>query len=72
MGTIAEQLAEQLATGILQEATDELFGRSKQRWAAMLVAAVAGIAIAVIVMRRRRPQASTEPAGDPLAAAVRR
>ena len=60
MGSIVEMLGRQLATDIVHEASDEILGRSSKKWAVVLVAALAGIAIAIFVMQRRHAQVSNE------------
>jgi hypothetical protein len=65
-------LTERAVSDILQEASDEVLGRSNKKWAALLVAAVAGIAIALFIMQRRQPQSSTDPAEARLGADGRR
>ena len=62
MNPLAEIVAERVVSDILQEASEELRGRSSKTWAALLVAAIAGIAIALFIMQRRHPQPSTDPA----------
>ncbi len=54
MGSVSETFGERLVTDVITEALDELTGRSKRKWAAMLAAAIVGAIIAVAVTRRRR------------------
>lgn len=54
MGPIAETLGAQVAAGLVAEAFDEIKGRSTKKWALVILAAVAGVAITLFVVRRRR------------------
>jgi hypothetical protein len=64
MGPLAEVIEQQVALDVLQETFDELTGRSTKKWAIILVAAVAGAAIAFFVVRRRGGEVSEELPGQ--------
>ena len=53
MGPIAELAGKEVAVKVLQEAADELSGKSNRKWAVMLIAFVVGIVATVIVIKRR-------------------
>ena len=53
MGPIAQTAGKEVAVKILQEAADELSGKSNRKWAVMLIAFVVGIVATVIVIKRR-------------------
>lgn len=53
MGPIAELAGKEVAIKVLQEAADELSGKSNRKWAVMLIAFVVGIVATVIVIKRR-------------------
>ena len=56
MGPVAEFAAEQVAADVIQEAIDEVVGRSHKKWAVILIAVIVGAAIASAVHRRRQAQ----------------
>ena len=64
MSPIAEQLGDELASRIVQEAVDEVRGRSSRKWAVALVALLLGAAIALVVVQLRARQVAAEDDGD--------
>jgi len=70
MGSVIEQMGEAVVGDVVQEAADELTGRSKRKWALVLVAFVLGGVIAVVVIRSRKRRAAETVIGldaDPAA-----
>ena len=63
MSPTAEQLGDELASRIVQEAVDEVRGRSSRKWAVALVALLLGAAIALVVVQRRARQVAAESDG---------
>ena len=63
MSPIAEQLGDELASRIVQEAVDEVRGRSSRKSAVALVALLLGAAIALVVVQRRARQVAAEDDG---------
>ncbi len=61
MDPIAEYAAEQIGSAVLEEAVDEVVGRSNKKWALVLVAFLVGGVIGAVIVKRRREQAGTEP-----------
>ncbi len=53
MGPVATYAGKEVAIKVLQEAAEELTGRSNRKWAVMLLAFLVGIAAAAIVIKRR-------------------
>jgi hypothetical protein len=64
MSPIAEQLGDELASRIVQEAADEVRGRSSRKWAVALVALLLGAAIALVVVQRRARRVAAEDDRD--------
>ena len=65
MGSVTETLGERLVTDVITEALDEMTGRSKRKWAVMLVAAIAGAIIAAAITRGRRRAGKVAIASGP-------
>jgi hypothetical protein len=65
MGSVAETFGERLVTDVITEALDELTGRSKRKWAAVLVVAIVGAIIAAAVAKRRRRGGEVVAASGP-------
>lgn len=63
MSPTTEQLGDELASRIVQEAVDEVRGRSSRKWAVALVALLLGAAIALVVVQRRARQVAAEREG---------
>lgn len=57
-------IEEHVVVDVLHEAFEELSGRSNRKWAIILVAAVAGAAIALFIQRRRSGNVSEELPGQ--------
>jgi hypothetical protein len=64
MGSVAETFGERLVSDVITEAFDEMTGRSNRKWAAVLVAAIAGAIIAAAIARRRRRGSNIVTAND--------
>jgi hypothetical protein len=58
---IAEYTIEQVGSAVLEEAVDEVVGRSNKKWALVLVAFVVGGIIGAVIVKRRRDRPDTEP-----------
>jgi hypothetical protein len=54
MESVIEQVGETLADDVLTEAVDELVGRSKRKWAVMLLAFVIGGVVVALAIRYRQ------------------
>ena len=65
MGSVSETFGERLVTDVITEALNEITGRSKRKWAAMLVAAIVGLMIAATVTRRLRRDGEVVTASGP-------
>lgn len=61
MDPIAEYTIEQVGSAVLEEAVDEVVGRSNKKWALVLVAFVVGGIIGAVIVKRRRDRPDTEP-----------
>jgi hypothetical protein len=60
------------APKVMEEAVEELTGRSRRRWALLLVAFVVGLAVAVVMIRlgkRRAAETADGPVAVPTATA---
>ena len=69
MGSVIEEIGDAVISDVLQEAVDELRGRSKRKWAVILIAVLVGGVTATIIIRRRRRAASVSeptPEGAPV------
>ena len=64
MESLVVDVGEAVASGFLQEAVDEATGRSKHKWAVVVLVAVLGGVVAVGVIRSRRRRTAA-PVGDP-------
>ena len=51
MGSVAETFGERLVSDVITEAFEEMTGRSNRKWAAMLIAAIAGAIIAAAIAK---------------------
>ena len=58
MEPVIEQAGKAVASDVLKEAADELIGRSKRKWAVVLLALVLGAVVAVVVMKARQGSAT--------------
>jgi hypothetical protein len=65
------EVGEAIASGFLQEAVDEVTGRSRHKWAVILGALVLGGVIAVAVTRSRKRRAATRVREDATESASR-
>ncbi|GMU79620.1 MAG: hypothetical protein AMXMBFR46_24100 [Acidimicrobiia bacterium] len=63
MESVIEEVGEAVVGGFLQETVEELSGRSRRKWAVVLLAFVVGGVVAAAVIRSRRRRA-TEIAGS--------
>ena len=62
MEPVIEQAAKAVASDVLKEAGAELSGRSKRKWAVVLLAFVLGAVVAVVVMKARQGSTVHGPA----------
>ena len=63
MESVIEEVGDFLLSDVLQEAVDEVKGRSKRKWALVLLAAVlGGVWIGVTIRKRRRSAEDSAPA----------
>ena len=67
MMAIVDQVGEEVLSDVVQEAFDEVRGRSSRKWAVALAALVLGIVIALIVVRLRGQRAA-QGGGEPVSA----
>ena len=74
MGPISEQVGDELLSAVLQEAADEVHGRSSRKWGVALVGVLVGVVIGVVILKVRRQrlaaQGDTEQAPLPGAPAA--
>lgn len=59
MGPVAEYVGKQVAGDVIQEAINEVVGKSKRKWALVVVGLVLGAVVASVVMRRRGDKSTT-------------
>jgi len=64
MGSVVEHVGEVVVSEMLEEAVEELTGRSKRKWAVVLIAFVLGGVVAVVVIKSRKRRAA-ETVGGP-------
>ena len=57
MESVIEELGELVVSDVLQEAVDEVTGRSKRKWAVVLVVFLVGSVWAAVIIRKRRRRA---------------
>lgn len=58
MESVIEEVGEAVVGGFLQETVDELSGRSRRKWAVVLLAFVVGGVVAAAVIRSRKRRAA--------------
>jgi hypothetical protein len=58
MESVIEEVGEAVVGGVLQEAVDELSGRSRRKWAVVLLAFIVGGVVAAAVIRSRKRRAA--------------
>jgi len=58
MESVIEDVGEAVLGGVLQETVDELTGRSKRKWAVVLLALIVGGVVTAAVIRSRRRRAA--------------
>jgi len=63
MESVVVDVGDAIVSGFLQEAVDEVTGRSRRKWAVILGVLVLGGLIGVVVTRSLRRRAA-EPVGD--------
>ena len=59
MGPVAEYVGKQIAGDVIQEAINEVVGKSKRKWALVVLALVLGAVVASVVVRRRGDKSTT-------------
>ena len=60
MIAIAEQVGQEVLSDVLQEAVNEVRGRSSRKWGVALVSLLLGMAIAIAFVQLRRRQLSAQ------------
>lgn len=63
MGPAAEFAVETVAADVIQEAIDEVTGKSGKKWALVLIALVVGAAVAATIIKKRREQTPADAGG---------
>ncbi len=59
MSPVAEYVGKQIASDVIHEAVNEVVGKSKQKWALVVLALVLGAVVASVVVRRRAEKSTT-------------
>jgi len=63
MGSVVVHVGEVVVSEMLEEAVEELTGRSKRKWAVVLIAFVLGGVVAVVVIKSRKRRAAETGSG---------